>query len=98
MSTKKYTPAPWIDNVEETDERLNCIYNQELDQVIADNIYGKDKEQAAANMRLMTQSPDMHELLIQAFDYFTNNNMIPANHKLQIWLDKTKAVFEKVDE
>ena len=49
-----------------------------------------------ANARLIAKAPTMLELLEQAYDRFTDNDMHPPTHELQAWLDKAEAIFKEV--
>ena len=49
-----------------------------------------------ANAQLIAAAPDLLELVRQAFDRFTDNDMQPPNHALRVWLDKATATFFQI--
>lgn len=61
----QFTAGPWIENLDETTERINAVIG--LDgQVVCDNVYGDGKDEAAANMRLICCAPELLEALKEA--------------------------------
>jgi hypothetical protein len=43
--------------------------------------------------RLIAAAPELLELVLQAYDRFTNNDFMPPNEKLSLWLEKAEALF-----
>lgn len=52
---------------------------------------------AAANARLITSAPNLLELVRSAYDRFTDNDMMPPNHALDVWLEQARAALAKAE-
>ena len=49
------------------------------------------------NATLLAAAPELLGLLRQAYDRFTDNDMMPPNAKLQTWLGQTQAALDKAE-
>jgi hypothetical protein len=95
----QHTPGPW-----RVSQTCNILANGqgEFPKMVA-AIYTtndtsptyKDREERDANAHLIAAAPELLELLEQAFDRFTDNDMMPPNHKLREWLDRTAVAIAK---
>lgn len=48
------------------------------------------------NPNLIAAAPELMDLVLQAHERFTDNDMLPPNHKLSQWLKKAESLFAKV--
>jgi len=74
----------------------------EIPRFVKDGFHMQSSAQDRANVRFIVKACNAHEelykLLEQAFDRFTDNDMMPPNYKLSIWLEKTKQVLAEAKE
>jgi hypothetical protein len=49
-----------------------------------------------ADANLIAAAPELMDLVLQAHERFTDNDMLPPNHKLSQWLKKAESLFAKV--
>lgn len=88
--TAQFTPGPWIENADETVERLNAVIG--LDgQVVCDNVYGDGKEEAAANMRLITAAPELLEALKELLEWTYDTSKTAPRVKAQKSIAKAEG-------
>jgi len=52
-------------------------------------------DELKANARLIAAAPELLEALQEAFDRFTDNDMMPPNHALSVWIDKARDAIAK---
>ena len=45
--------------------------------------------------KLIAAAPELLELVLQAFDRFTDNDMQPPNHELTQWLNRAREALAK---
>jgi hypothetical protein len=99
MTTGKFTPGPWEADV--TDWPLLITRKDDDQQCIAQipeaDRYWPDDETSRANARLIAKAPELRDLVAQAFDRFTDNDMQPPNSTLGAWLRQTSALLAEID-
>jgi hypothetical protein len=44
----------------------------------------------------MAAAPEMLSLLMQAYDRLTDNDFVPPNSTLELWIKRAEATFEKI--
>ena len=92
MNEPKYTPGPW--HVSADGHAGGNVFRF---NVSGPHFTPEGKAQAVNDARLIAKAPDMLELLRDAFDRFTDNDMMPPNQALKTWLDKAKIIFQKLE-
>ncbi len=80
MTTTQHTPGPW------STDGTKSFYVLHNGDFVAN-------ASTAANARLIAAAPELLELVLQAYDRFTDNDFMPPNHKLSLWLKKAEALF-----
>ena len=65
---------------------------------ICHNVSTWNIDEDDANARLIAAAPELLELVLQAYDRFTDNDFMPPNHKLSLWLKKAEAIFAATGE
>lgn len=103
MSNEKFTQGEWVLNPIANFAKYNNLWfctiegnNRELIQ----KIYGKTKEQAEANAKLIASAPKMYNALLSAMrivDLWTLGGTVAEEHKDEaIALNSMKILFEEV--
>jgi len=59
-----------------------------------DQMYG----QIRATNEVIAAQKDLLDLVREAWDRFTDGDMVPPNHKLSIWLKKAEAAILKAEK
>jgi hypothetical protein len=101
MTTTQHTPGPWII---ETRLHVHAIkdangqdltYQDTKPQPDAGSVTsrGRSANETLSNARLIAAAPELLELVLQAYDRFTDNDFMPPNDKLSLWLEKAEALF-----
>ena len=65
---------------------------------ICHNVSTWNIDEDEANARLIAAAPELLELVLQAYDRFTDNDFMPPNHKLSLWLKKAEAITAATGE
>ncbi len=89
-----HTPGPWIRDMtyrRGTRERGIAI------RPAGFYYWGKIKAVDEANAALIAAAPELLDLLLQAYDRFTDNDMEPANHALLTWRKATLAAIARAE-
>ena len=47
--------------------------------------------------RLHAADPELLDLVRRAYDRFTDNDMMPPNHALAVWLEQARAAIAKAE-
>ena len=96
----QHTPGPW--KVREWAEIKPskkswglCIYNDKPD--LESRLIAHVKSDEVFNARLIASAPELLELVKVAFDRFTDNDMMPPNHALAVWLEQARAALAKAE-
>ncbi len=55
------------------------------------------QEHDEGNRLLIQAAPDLLELVEQAFERFTDNDMHPPNHKLRDWKERAARIFYTIN-
>ena len=87
-----HTPAPW--SVKKASPQAGIITAPNRSLSIAEVFGGGETD--IANARLISAAPELMDLVLQAHERFTDNDMLPPNHKLSQWLKKAESLFAKV--
>lgn len=94
-----HTPGPWKreafgiwhTNEKGENRRVACA---EIDR--GEGPYKPSSEaEVIANANLIAAAPDLLDLVIAAYDRFTDNDMQPANESLKTWLNKAECAIAK---
>ncbi len=100
MTITRHTPGPW--KLEITNTGFRVIYS---DSTLRSHIAAlheaalcEEHGDTFANARLIAAAPELRELVEQAYDRFTDNDFMPPNDKLSLWLEKAEAIFAATGE
>ena len=91
MNEPKHTPGPWIVDKYCANQVRQPMLSKRRRIVCPPDADG------IKDARLIAKAPDMLELLRDAFDRFTDNDMMPPNHALKTWLEKAIIIFQKLE-
>lgn len=103
-----HTPGPWevskdmdmfgrytiLKAAHEQDDYVTEGY--EISDEEGDRRGQEAEENDEGNRVLIQKAPDLLELVEQAFERFTDNDMQPANDKLREWLERARKIFQEV--
>ena len=79
----------------ERPENEHTCENPDICQVY--QIDGDHSDARYANAALISSAPNLLELVRSAYDRFTDNDMMPPNHVLAVWLEQARAAIAKAE-
>ena len=104
-----HTPAPWksrdavvLHGIEKLQDCAildgeNCIIGECFKKVGRTSegrfLYRLSQANAAHIVRCVNEREELLDLVRQAYGRWTDNDMVPPNHLLQVWLAKTEALL-----
>lgn len=113
MNTKtqsKHTAGPWHIGVRQPSSD-KFIYGSKGEEVADCDRLNNFPDENLANARLISTAPELLEalkrekaandallqVLRDAYERFTDNDMQPANHSLKVWLSKARVCFDHAE-
>jgi hypothetical protein len=88
-TTTQHTPGPWYSQPTAGHETHGqcAIASEATGKTVAIAYHGQ------IDARLIAAAPMLLELVEQAYDRFTDNDFMPPNDKLNLWLEKAESFF-----